>query len=154
MSAVKIFHRKSALSRMVNGSGGRTVLAALRDAEKETADLREEGRSILMEAIAAIEATGAAPVIDGGDWLDAAYRAAADLIDVCPPELPALHRAVYGLCDLADRQRRAGRFEKAPIAIHIAALRPLSRPDLDAAASSEVLAGLAALLARETGRQE
>jgi hypothetical protein len=150
MSSVTYFQRRSALSKMVGKAGGKSVLAALRDADKATVDLREEGHAILLEALAELEAkANGAP---SPDWLEAVYLAASTIIDVCPPELPGLHKAVYSLCDLTDRQIRSGRLEREPIAVHIAALRPLSQSDQAPEAVSAILDGLAALQARDIAR--
>lgn len=149
MSAVTIIRRVSNLSKMVGESGGRTVLAALRGAEAETASLREEGRAIVMEAIGQLEAALAAPV--GDAWLEGVYRASSCIIDVCPPDLPALGKAAWSLCDLTDRQRQAGRLEVPPVAVHVSAIRSLSG-DLDVQAAAPLLLGLEALLAREIAK--
>jgi hypothetical protein len=149
LSGVTIIRRVSSLSKMVGESGGRTVLAALRAAEVETASLREEGRAILMEAIGQLEAALAAPADDA--WLEGVYRASSCIIDVCPPDLPALGKAAWSLCDLTDRQRQAGRRELAPIAVHVDVIRKLSG-DLDAQAAAPLLMGLEALLAREVAK--
>ena len=85
-------------------------------------------------------------------WLDTVYAAAADILDVCPADLPALYKAVYSLCELADMQRRTGRLDRPPIEVHVAALRPLSQPGQDLKAAAPVLVGLEALLAREAGK--
>ena len=144
--AVTVFRRRSNLSKMVDASGGMTVLAALRGAELETASVRDEGRAILMEAIGALEEAAARPLAAEA-WLDA-----AQIIDVCPAELPALYRAAYSLCDLSDQQRRVGRVDRPPIDVHVAALRPLSQPGQDLLTAAPVLTGLEALLARETAK--
>jgi len=149
--AVTVFRRRSNLSKLVDTSGGMTVLAALRGAERETAEVRDEGRAILMEALAALESAAGQPPSTVA-WLDAVYAAAGDILDVCPAELPALYKAVHGLCELADMQRRAGRLDAPPIQVHIAALRPLSQPGQDLKAAAPVLAGLDALLAREAAK--
>lgn len=149
--AVTVFRRRSNLSKLIDTSGGMTVMAALRKADAETADLREEGRGILMEAIAALEFAGGRPV-DGEVWLEGVYNATADIIDVCPAELPALYKALYSLCELVDIQRRAGRVDVPPVAVHIAALRPLSTPGQDPQNAAPVLMGLEALLAREAAK--
>ncbi|HYE47774.1 MAG TPA: hypothetical protein VEA44_18550 [Caulobacter sp.] len=152
MAVVTVFSRKSNLSKLVDASGGVTVLAGLRGADRETAEVRSEGRGVLLAAIAALEAAGAAPAGDAEAWLDSVYGAAADIIDVCPAELPGLYKAVHGLCELSDLQRRAGRLDRPPVEVHIAALRPLSQPGQDPAAMAPILAGLEALLAREAAR--
>jgi hypothetical protein len=151
MSAVMMIRRKSNLSKMIDTKGGVTVLAALRGAEKEIAPLREEGLAILDEALAALDASAATPPGQAG-WLEGIYRAAADIIDVCPPELTGLYAAAYSLCELADLQRRAGRCETPPVQVHINALRLLRQPGQPEAVTSQVLAGLESLLARETAR--
>lgn len=149
MSAVFI-RRISNLSKLVGEKGGKTVLAALRAAEIETAPLREEGRALLAEAVTALEAAAGDP--RGETWLDDLYRASAAIIDICPPDLPAVAKAAWSLCDLADRQRKTGRIDAPPIAVHVAAVRTLCHPGLDAKAAAPLLKGLEALLARETAR--
>ncbi|MDB5468713.1 MAG: hypothetical protein JWR84_273 [Caulobacter sp.] len=149
MSAVTIIRRVSNLSKMVGESGGKTVLAALRGAEAETAGLREEGRAILMEAIAVLEAALAQP--RGETWLEDIYSTSSVIIDVCPPDLPALGKAAWSLCDLSDRQRKTGRIEVPPIAVHVNAIRTLSS-DLDPQLAAPLLMGLEALLAREVAK--
>lgn len=150
MSAAIIIRRVSNLSKMVGESGGRTVMAALRGAEAETAGLRDEGRALLMEAIAVLEAAQA----DAKDesWLEAIYRASSAIIDICPPDLPLLGKAAWSLCDLTDRQRRYGRLEAAPIAVHIKAIRTLGQTGLDPQAAAPLLLGLEALLSREVAK--
>lgn len=150
MSAVTIIRRVSNLSKMVGESGGKTVLAALRDVELETAGLRDEGRALLMEAIDVLEAAMAEP--PGADWLETVYSTSSAIIDICPPDLPALGKAAWSLCDLTDRQRKSGRLEVAPIAVHVAAIRTLSQDGLDAHKAAPLLMGLEALLARETAK--
>ena len=149
MSAVFI-RRTSNLSKLLGEKGGRTVLAALRAAEAETADLREEGRGLLAEAVSALEAAAGDPW--GETWLDDIYRASAAIIDICPPDLPAVAKAAWSLCDLADRQRRTGRLDAPPIAVHVAAVRTLCQPGIDAKSAAPLLMGLEALLTRETAR--
>lgn len=149
MSAVTIIRRVSNLSKMVGESGGRTVLAALRGAEAETASLREEGRGLLSEAIGALEAAQGAPADEA--WLEAVYRASSNIIDICPPDLPLLGKAAWSLCDLTDRQRKSGRLEVPPVAVHVSAIRTLSG-DLDPQAAAPLLMGLEALLAREVAK--
>lgn len=148
--SVTIIRRVSNLSKMIGESGGRTVMAALRGAETETASLREEGRALLREAIGALEAVLARP--PGEAWLNEIYAASAAVIDVCPPDLQGLGKAAWSLCDLTDRQRRTGRAEVPPIAVHVAAIRTLSQDDLDARTAAPLLMGLEALLAREVAK--
>lgn len=150
MSAT-IIRRTSSLSKMVGEKGGITVMAALRDAEAHTASLREEGRALLLEAITALETATAAP--DSETWLDRVYEGASGVIDICPPDMPALAKAAWSLCDLADRQRRTGRLDLPPIAVHVAAIRSLSQPGLDAQSAAPLLMGLEALRARESARE-
>ncbi|MDO9338722.1 MAG: hypothetical protein Q7T61_20210 [Caulobacter sp.] len=150
MSAVTIIRRVSNLSKMVGESGGKTVLAALRAAEVETAGLREEGRALLMEAIGLLEAALAEPTDDA--WLEAIYSTSSVIIDVCPPDLTALGKAAWSLCDLTDRQRKNDRLEVPPIAVHVAAIRTLSQDNLAPEAAAPLLAGLEALLAREVAK--
>ena len=149
MSAIFI-RRVSNLSKLVGEKGGKTVLAALRAAEAETAPLREEGRALLAEAVTALEAAAADPW--GETWLDDIYRASAAIIDICPPDLPAVAKAAWSLCDLADRQRKTGKADAPPIAVHVAAVRTLCQPGLDANSAKPLLLGLEALLAREVAR--
>lgn len=149
MSAVFI-RRVSNLSKMVGEKGGKTVLAALRAAEVETAPLREEGRVLLAEAVAALETAAGDPWAE--TWLDDIYRASAAIIDICPPDLPAVAKAAWSLCDLADRQRRTGRLDAPPIAVHVAAVRTLCQPGMDTTTAAPLLRGLEALLTRETAR--
>lgn len=149
MSAVFI-RRVSNLSKMVGEKGGKTVLAALRGAETETAPLREEGRALLAEAVTALEAAAGDPWAE--TWLDDIYRASAAIIDICPPDLPAVAKAAWSLCDLADRQRKTGKADVPPVAVHVAAVRTLCQPGLDAKAARPLLLGLEALLAREVAR--
>jgi hypothetical protein len=149
VSAVTIIRRVSNLSKMVGESGGKTVMAALRGAEAETAGLRDEGRALLMEAIGVLEAALAAPTDEA--WLEAIYKTSSAIIDICPPDLPSLGKAAWSLCDLTDRQRRNGRLEVAPIAVHVNAIRTLSG-DLDPPAAAPLLMGLEALLAREVAK--
>lgn len=149
MSAVFI-RRVSNLSKMVGEKGGKTVLAALRAAEIETAPLREEGRALLAEAVAALEDAAGDPWSE--TWLDDIYRASAAIIDICPPDLPAVAKAAWSLCDLADRQRRTGT-DAPPIAVHVAAVRTLCQPGMDFTTAAPLLAGLEALLAREVARR-
>ena len=87
MSAVFI-RRISNLSKLVGEKGGKTVLAALKAAEIETAPLREEGRALLAEAVTALETAAGDPW--GETWLDDIYSASAGIIDICPPDLPAV----------------------------------------------------------------
>ncbi len=149
MSAVTIIRRVSNLSKMVGERGGKTVLAALRGAEAETAGLREEGRALLMEAIGVLEASLAEPL--SGTWLEGVYKTASAIIDICPPDRPLLGKAAWSLCDLSDRQRRNGRIDLPPIAIHVNAIRTLSG-DIDPVAAAPLLMGLEALLAREVAK--
>jgi hypothetical protein len=150
VSGALIIRRVSNLSKLIGDKGGRTVMAALRAAEAETADLREEGRALLTEAIAALEAAAIQPLCE--TWLEGVYRASAGVIDICPPDLPALGKAAWSLCDLADRQRRTGRIDAPPIAVHVAAIRSLGQPGLDPKTAAPLLLGLEALLAREMAR--
>ena len=149
MSAT-IIRRVSSLSKMVGEKGGMTVLTALREAEAQTAGLREEGRALLLEAIVALEKATAAP--DSETWLDQVYETAAGVIDICPPDMPVLAKAAWSLCDLADLQRRIGHIDLPPIVVHVAAIRTLSQPGLDAQSAAPLLMGLEALRARETAR--
>lgn len=148
MSPVTITRRRSNLSRMVGEAGGVTVLAALRGAARETADLREEGRAILAEVILALETAADSPA--GAEWLDRVYAAARDIIEVCPAEAPALHRAAYSLCDLVDLQQRLGRPDAPPVAVHVRAIRLLAAPDVSDAVAAPVLEGLRAVLERQS----
>ena len=148
MSAVFI-RRISNLSKLVGEKGGKTVLAALRAAETETAPLREEGRALLAEAVTALETAAGDPW--GETWLDDVYRASAAIIDICPPDLPAVAKAAWSLCDLVDHQRRTG-VDAPPIAVHVAAVRTLCHPGMDATTAAPLLTGLEALLAREVAR--
>jgi hypothetical protein len=147
MSPVTITRRRSNLSRMVGETGGMTVLAALRGAARETAGLLEEGRTILAEAIAGLEAA-AGGQRDAG-WPDRVYAAARDVIEICPPEAAALHRAAYSLCDLIDLQLRLGRSDAPSVAVHVQAIRLLAAPDVSDAVATPILDGLRAVLERQ-----
>ncbi|WGM40399.1 hypothetical protein [Caulobacter sp. NIBR1757] len=149
MSGVTIIRRVSNLSRMIGESGGKTVLAALRGAEAETASLRDEGRVLLLEAIGVLEAALAEPKDDA--WLEAIYSTSSAIIDICPPDLQALGKAAWSLCDLTDRQRKNGRLEVPAIAVHVNVIRTLSG-DSDPRAAAPLLMGLEALLAREVAK--
>lgn len=151
MSAVVITRRKSNLSKMIAEAGGMTVLSALKAADRETAGLRDEGRAILDEAIAALEAVTAAPGRDA-TWLDQVYSAASAVLDVCPPDLLGMAKAAFSLCELTDLQRRNGRNEPAPVEVHVQSVRLLAQPGLPEAAIGPILEGLDRLLTREAAQ--
>jgi hypothetical protein len=151
MTSVLVIRRQSNLSKLVNASGGKTVQAALRDADRGMAGLRDEGLAILDEALMALEGAVAAAT-DGPDWLDRVYSAAGAVIDVCPPDLMSLHSAAWSLCELCDLQRRAGRCETRSILVHLSSLKLLRQPGQPEAVLTGTLAGLATLLAHETSR--
>ncbi len=146
MTAVTWIMRRSKLSRLVNQPGGVTVAAALAEAAEQTREFRVEAERIVLAAFDELDGLLAAPPApaDAEAWLDKVYFLATRMSDTAGPfGFADMCAAALSLCELADRQKRAGRPHLPPLRVHAAALRLLFSADQPAEASRAVLAGLA-----------
>lgn len=151
MTVVTWIMKKSRLSKLIDAGGGTTVIAALRRAEDETRDMREEALATVEATLGRLEAlTRVAPEGDKGPWMDEVYVLSSSLLDVAGPfGLEDMCSGAHSLCEMTDRQKNNGRCELAPIQVHVAALRLLRQLEEPAASRRQVLDGLEKLLARE-----
>lgn len=151
MTVVTWVMKKSRLSKLIDAGGGTTVLAALRGAEEQTRDMRGEAMAEVERVLSRLEVmTRAAPAGDVRDWQDEIYALASSLMDISGPfGLEDMCAGAFSLCELTDRQKRAGRCELPPIEVHVAALRLLRQLEEPRESRKQVLLGLEKLLARE-----
>lgn len=151
MTVVTWIMKKSRLSKLVDAGGGTTVLGALRAAEEETRSMREEAMGQVEAALVQLESlTKAAPEGPAAPWLQEIYAVSQSLLDVAGPfGLEDMCAGAHSLCELTDRKKHSGRYELAPIQVHVAALRLLRQLENPAESRRQVLNGLEKLLARE-----
>lgn len=151
MSAVMWVMKKSRLSQLIDESGGTTALNALREAERQLATLREAAMEAVQAGLAELEETAATQPLEGLEpfWLDEIYRAGGGLLDVAGPfGMEDMCAVAYSLCELVDRQKRAGRCDPTTVRLHVSALRLLTRDDQPKEARKAVVDGLSRLVER------
>ncbi|MDO9223183.1 MAG: chemotaxis protein CheE [Caulobacter sp.] len=150
MTVVTWFRKRPRLASLIDSSGGMTVIKALRSAEANTAPLREEALAAVDGILTDLEALTAVRPDEPAADLARVYVLSASLLDVAGPfGLEDMCKAAYSLCDLVDRQTRAGRCDMPPVQVHVASLRVLAQAGQSAEARAQVLSGLELLLARE-----
>ncbi len=127
MTAVRIHRPKYALAGMLRKPGGKTVAEAVEAADANLEGLKEAAWPQLDERLAEVEACfGRYGEAYDEALIDEHYRLAVGLIglpSLCG--LDALENAAHSLCDLLDRLRTTGRWDKDGIKVHIQALRLL-----------------------------
>jgi len=145
MSAVRIHRPKYALATMLRKPGGKTVAEAVEAADANLEGLKEAAWPKLDEGLAEVEGGFARY----GEVFDEAligehYQKAVGLIglpSLCG--LDALENAAHSLCDLLDRLRTTGKWDKDGVKVHIQALRLLrSLPPEEEAMAAPILDGL------------
>lgn len=149
MIMVTWFMKKPRLVSLIGAAGGMTVVSALRAAEANNETLRAGALDAVDAILADLEGLTARAPEDATAWLDRVYALSSSLLDVAGPfGLADMCKAAYSLCDLADRQKRAGLCEAAPVQVHVASLKLLRQLDQPPAARALILAGLEKLLVR------
>jgi len=145
MSAVRVHRPKYALAAMLRKPGGKTVAEAVEAADANLDGLKDAAWPQLDERLARVESG-----FEGyGEAFDEAlitehYQMAVALIglpSLCG--LDALENAAHSLCDLLDRLRTTGKWDRDGVRVHIQALRLLrSLPPGEEAMAAPVLDGL------------
>ncbi|MBA4794214.1 hypothetical protein [Phenylobacterium sp.] len=145
MSAVRIHRPKYALAAMLRKPGGKTVAEAVEAADANLEGLKEAAWPQLDAGLADVEACFARY----GEAFDETligdhYQKAVGLIglpSLCG--LDALENAAHSLCDLLDRLRTTGKWDRDGIKVHIQALRLLrTLPPGEETAAAPILDGL------------
>ena len=143
--AVRLFKPELRLAKLVNEPGGRTLTAAIAEAERRVESVREEATVEIDASIARM-----AEALRSGAWLekDTLYPLADWIFGMAGTlKLTELSQAAYSLCALLSRPAIPP--TEREIDLHISTLRALRRPELagDAAARKNVLDGLRKLAA-------
>ncbi len=140
----------SRLSRFIGLPEGLTSKAALAQADLNIKAHRHTALKGLDAAIAAAETI----VTDAASPSQAAqqdlYRAAYEIVGLAGLyDLAALDVAARSLCDLIDHCRQRQVWDAPAVAVHLAALRLLRRPELSAGGTEQqILAGLELIVQR------
>ncbi len=118
------------LAKILRQPGGKSVAAALKDAEEGVAGLVEPCLAAIDVAMKAID--GHLASMTAGSTAAAAdrlYKEANGIIGLASAAgLPEMDRAAYSLCDLLDRMQAAGRWDRSAIVVHVQALYLLRQP--------------------------
>lgn len=147
MTVVTWIMKKSRLSTLIDAAGGVTVGKALEAAEQNTQALRDQALAEVDSILGDLETLAAGRVMTPDDQTRA-YALSSSLLDVAGPfGLEDMCKGAYSLCELVDRQRRAGRCDLAPVQVHVSALRLLRQLSAPAESRRQVLEGLEVLLA-------
>lgn len=153
MKTVTRFKRKSRLSTLIDRAGGISAGVALRQAAANLAPMKAEGLSIvagLVDELSALPAPETSELTE--ERLEQVYRFGLAVLDAVGPfDLPHLHRAAWGLCDLTDRYEAGVPFDWRLVDVHVRALRLfLSDPSgAGGAAFDQVIAELDRAAARQ-----
>jgi chemotaxis protein histidine kinase CheA len=127
------------LSKILRQPGGKTVAAAVKDAEEGVAALAEACLESIDEGLlevdryrkAFIESQNKAPAAT------ALYDATNGIIGLAGAAgLDEMDHAAFSLCDLLDRMTRAGRWDADAVVVHVQALHLLRHPDVLGGAAS------------------
>ncbi|MFO1237071.1 MAG: hypothetical protein U1F24_08685 [Alphaproteobacteria bacterium] len=144
---VRLFKPELRLAKLVNEPGGRTLTAAIAEAERRVESVREDATAEIDTSIGRM-----AEALRSGAWLekDTLYPLADWIFGMAGTlKLTELSQAAYSLCALLSRQAPPPTARE--VELHVSTLRALRRPELagDAAARKNVLAGLRKLAAPE-----
>lgn len=151
MSVVIRTPRTSRLSKMINASGGSSVGVALARARTNLAALEPRGLEMAGQFVAQLVALPPPETPDHvQSRLEAAYRAAAGVLDVAGPfERHDLCTAALSLCDLIDGSTEA-RFDWRVLQVHARAMElMLSLPASAEDQRRRILEGLAEVRSRK-----
>lgn len=125
MTVITHPRRSSRLADMIDRSGGVSVGVALAQAEANLDALKDQGRAIIVENIAALLADPT-PDLPEIVRLESAYAASSQIIDAASPfALDDLCTAAKGLCDLLDAAPREGGFDWRIATVHAQAMKLL-----------------------------
>ena len=148
--SVRFVFPKPRLAKLLQQPGGVPVAEALERAQNNLADIRP---TCLAELQALLELTEARFEAMGPDFDEAAmselYAIAVRGIgggEVCGT--PGVDQALTSFCDLLDRLRTSGRYDRAAIGVHVQAWRLLLAPDQPLETSKVVVDGLLKVSAR------
>ncbi len=146
MSSVTITFPKSRLAKLLRQPGGKSVSAALADAEAALDLLAIPCAEALDVSLGAIDRLlaefAAAP---GAPTANALYLDVKAIIGVATTaRLPDMDHAAFSLCELLDWMNNAGKWDVGAVVVHVQALHYLRQPAALAADTSvrAVLMGL------------
>lgn len=127
MTVITHARRKSALSKMIDSSGGISVGVALTAARKNLEELRERGLVEVNRHITELsQLTPPSCPEDFAMRLDAVYRSACEVIDAAAPfDLDDICAVTKGLCDIVDTAQSRGAMDWRIIDVHVKTLRLL-----------------------------
>jgi hypothetical protein len=151
LTEARLIKVKSSLSRQLDRPGGRSLAEAERLAEAALQTHRTQITAELGELIGKLEVLCADRSEEGQTRV---YALAGSLVDLAGFfDTGAFFEAAYGLCDLADRSRAAGRWRWGAVEVHVNALRLLHGRGLDGRSedSDEIIAGLRQVTATVLG---
>ena len=125
MTVVTRFHRKSRLATLIKAPGGISAGVAVRRAAANLAPMRSEALAIVAGLVGELEALTPPRTPDETlDQLGEAYRLGLAVLHALGPfDLPHLHRAAWGLCELADRYDPGVGFDWRLVPVHARAMR-------------------------------
>jgi hypothetical protein len=146
VSSVTVHFPRYKLTDQLKQRGGKSVAAALRDADAGLTALAEPCLEIVKLTLARIDALVAtlSPVLDEAA-LAQLYKESSSLIGLAATSgLRELDRVAYSLCDLLDRTLQTRCWDLEAIQVHAQALQLLSNPEVlrDRASVMAVLKGL------------
>jgi hypothetical protein len=152
-STARIFKVENRLAKTIQMPGGRTVVEALRAADKRVGRLKDQCLVALQSrliSLSRLSAEGRAG--NGREALSAIYTLADEIIGLTgAADLKELGTAANSLCDLVDHFRTAGPANWPAIEVHIGALHLLSSPGRDEDERQRILEGLHKVSARFAG---
>ena len=148
--SVRFVFPKPRLAKLLQQPGGLPVAEALERAQKNIEEIKP---TCLAELQALLELTEARFEAMGAEFDEGAlgemYAVAVRGIgggEVCGT--PGVDQALTSLCDLLDRLRNTGRYDRAAIGVHVQAWRLLLDPTQSPEASRVVVEGLRKVSAR------
>ena len=150
MSQVRTFNPERGLKARISLPGGKTLAAAVADAEAEIEAHRPDVIRDVDQRIAELERIAG---VSGGPAVDEAeriYGEASAIVDSAGLfDLEDVGQAAYSLCELVDRLGHARVWDGPAVQVHVGSIRLLRGLPADAARErAQLLAGLNAVTAK------
>lgn len=151
MSVIKFIPYTNRLAKLIKLPGGKTVEAAMADADANLKEIEAPCLEVLDQLIARIRGLAETPQPSVDD-LDEIYARSNEIVGLGGVfGMQDLSAAAYSLCELVDRTRERGGPDRAAMAVHVNALRLLRMGvAVDEAERTRMLDGLASVVRRVT----
>jgi len=152
-AVVRTFHPENRLAKAISFAGGVTMAEALKRAEANVQVVRADCMAALDQKIAQIETLTSAAAFSSADAdIRAVYALSNEILNEAGVfGLSELSEAGRSLCELTGAWRAgAPPLDLRAIAVHVAAMKSLRRPDVaaDPAVRTAVLEGLRQVTAK------